>query len=323
MNRELCLEYKSKSKLFTNFNSTSDDETVNFNKLKQISEDSKSSTVKRVTKRIGNLDQFLATIRRRSKINSIIQFIEYRKTTEIILETIPQLILQFYLRIFASNWNMRDVTRMIFGIFGCIIAPYSFASYVVLCYKLKGIKMKSWFIALRTLTNYLFFTTRLLSIVMCLFISKWLPFLIFFLHICIHFIYFYRFIAKKKREKAASILFISILKSVSFCEDIDLSFYCVLNHSIIWIENVLMSMMFHLNEFKFENSYFNLMKTILPFYVVIALVIGFLVELSMKKFIFETKVLKVKNENDLKEIILNCNYSIFLYLFNYDLDGTK
>ena len=65
------------------------------------------------------------------------------------------------------------------------------------------------------------------------------------------------------------------------------------------------------------------MKTILPFYVVIALVIGFLVELSMKKFIFETKVLKVKNENDLKEIILNCNYSIFLYLFNYDLDGTK
>lgn len=313
MTRELWKSHKSERELFT---SITEDTPIEHGseKFKCLPFINKKLVVKHEidTEDISKIENFM---KQTIKVNSIMQFIQYRKITEIILELIPQLVLFIYSKISSSDFGLKDLIRILLGLFGCLVAPYSFAIYIKLYFKIKGVYLKRRFIILRTFTNYLFFTSRMFSIVMGLYFCKWLPFLLTFLRIVLHFIYFYISVSK---ERSASIIFISILKTISFCEDIDSSFYCVLYHAFAWSENVFYSIMYYSMEL--NNKNLNLLKTCLVFYVVLSLVFGFTVELIMRKCIFKTKAVLNIKADQYEWITLDPERSFFICLYDYELN---
>ncbi len=222
-----------------------------------------------------------AIIKERHSLNQFKMF----NLSEMIGETIPQLFLQFYVLfesgLFESN-NSIPIIRIISSTSGILVSCASSSLFVEYCYndyirfylpKLHRLDFK--FILLRFITNLLFLTSLLISIITALLVAKIIVIIsVLFYFICCGF-YFYFIIRlrikdfetyfEKKIENNLTIIFI-VFKSCFFYHDfgklrsltnrlitkIEI-FYCYISYLIVWFFIIFWSFLFY---FYFEYETF-------------------------------------------------------------------
>ena len=233
---------------------------------------------------------------------------------QLVYETIPQFCLQLFIALqlessgLISSDRLVESIRLILSSLGILVAcgmssVYSdfIASEIKPHVDVNQASFKKIpFLVFRFISNFLFISSRLISICVALTVSKLFVLLIISAHFLISFFVFYKYSLIQSRSFYTKlnqpdfeieylsqrfwqyILFAS-LKFFTFLEDIGSDIYCYLYHGIIWLEILAMISSFY---FYSSNSYF---KIYLFIYVCNCFLIGFLIETLLKKFAFNEK----------------------------------
>ena len=165
-------------------------------------------------------------------------------------QRIPQLLFQFYFFEFEIN-NSFEICLICFRL---IFTSYMFASLTEHLFWINNLKInKKWtFIFVRLLSNFLFLSSRLLTITAVSLASSY-SILIYFVCIYIgHFLILFNFhfihhsFQSNLGRKFLDCFMLSFWRMNSFLEDMDLSSYCLVNLQVITLENTSILFLFHL-----------------------------------------------------------------------------
>lgn len=249
---------------------------------------------------------------------------------QLTFETMPQFCLQLYL-VFNSKINTKiaaqnhliETWRLIISFSGVLVA--CLLSSVYASFMLSEIKphieinrtkfRKITFICLRFISNLFFISSRFVSIVVALTVSKIAVLIIVLIHLFLSFFIFYKYSLKKMESfyiklnyqepndlnlaaRWGQYFLFSTMKMFVFFEDIGSNIYCYLYHFIVWSEMLLMTCLFY---FLSVNDFFNIYIFI---FVINGFLVGFLIESFIKKLTF--------SDND--SIILDNLEAYFLHL---------
>ncbi len=241
-------------------------------------------------------------------------------------ETMPQFCLQLF--ILFNTKDKTDLTtiesvRLSLSLIGLLITCLLSSIYTE--FLLSEIKphydlnehefKKLTFITLRFFTNLFFSLSRILAISIALTVSKLFVITLVFLHLIANFFIFYYYSLNKSKlfyfefnepdfgldylKRIWHYIIFSGIKMFTYFEDIGLNLYVYLYHGYVWLEISAMSVLAY---FYADND---LIKIYLLVFIVNIFLIGFLIEILMKKIAL----------NDMNSIIIT---NLEAYFLNVD-----
>jgi hypothetical protein len=226
---------------------------------------------------------YLLRIKRKlEKLEKFNTDLEYSFAMETIFCSIPQAFLQTYISIdemMNNKYNKKQLIiqciRILLACFNTSESSTSFIEYF--SSYLFDIDISILFAPLRIFTNMLFFTSRLLCILLCFYYFNLIVSLIIVIHFIIYLIFHYIFLLNLNNSKLVNLFisfFLVCFKMLTFFEDASFDKFYMLHNLIVWIENILMAYSF-INE---NNYYFN-------YYILYFTVFSFIISLLIEFFI--------------------------------------
>ena len=223
------------------------------------------------------------------KISKYTADLEYSFAMETIFCSIPQAFLQTYISIDEMMNNKYNIKQLIIQSIRILLACFNtsesstsfieyFSSYLF------DIDISFLFVPLRIFTNMLFFTSRLLCILLCFYYFNLIVSLIIVIHFIIYLIFHYIFLLNLNNSKLVNLFisfFLVCFKMLTYFEDASFDKFYMLHNLIVWIENILMAYSF-INE---NNYYF---KYYILYFTIFSLIISILIEFFIIRHFFKS-----------------------------------
>jgi hypothetical protein len=223
------------------------------------------------------------------KISKYTADLEYSFAMETIFCSIPQAFLQTYISIDEMIHNKYNIKQLIIQSIRILLACFNtsesstsfieyFSSYLF------DIDISFLFVPLRIFTNMLFFTSRLLCILLCFYYFNLIVSLIIVIHFIIYLIFHYIFLLNLNNSKLVNLFisfFLVCFKMLTYFEDASFDKFYMLHNLIVWIENILMAYSF-INE---NNYYF---KYYILYFTIFSFIISILIEFFIIRHFFKS-----------------------------------